>query len=135
MAFTYQKVEILGHVGKNPETKTIDGGKLVANFSVATTERYPGKSGEMIENTEWHNIVCFDRQAEIVRDYVKKGSKLFIVGKIKNRSWDDQESGKKMYRTDILIERLGLLDGKPAGEGSGDDKSASTEQAVDRVPY
>jgi len=126
------RVEILGNVGKTPEVKSTSSGKIVVNFSVATTERYSHKeSGEMIENTEWHNLVCFGRQAEIVRDYVNKGSKVFVVGKLKTRSWDDKESGKKMYRTDIIAESVGLLSGKPAA-GEHSDAAKQDQDYADQ---
>jgi single-strand DNA-binding protein len=120
MAFTRNNVEILGNVGKDPEVRTTTGGTLIATLAVATSERYPDKSSSgIIENTEWHSVVAFERQAEIIRDYVKKGSKVMVIGKLKTRSWDDKPSGKKMYRTEIIVERIGLLDGKTAADGRG----------------
>ncbi len=120
MAFSVNKHILLGRVGREPEIKTTNGkNTLVVTFSLATTERYPSQSGNMVENTDWHNIVAFSRQAEIVRDYVKKGSKLYIEGKVRTRSWDDKDTGKKVYRTETIVNSIGLLDGKPAGEGSG----------------
>jgi single-strand DNA-binding protein len=120
MAFSVNKHFLLGRVGREPEIKKTSGkSTLVVTFSLATTERYPSQSGNMVENTDWHNIVAFSRQAEIVRDFVKKGSKLYIEGKVRTRSWDDKDTGKKMHRTETIANSIGLLDGKPAGEGSG----------------
>jgi single-strand DNA-binding protein len=91
----------------------------VASFSLATAERAKDPQGNWVDKTEWHNIVCFQRTAEIVRDYVKKGSQLLIEGKITNRSWDDKTSGEKKYRTEIICNELTLLGGKGGGEGGG----------------
>src|SRR5580698_1876226 len=97
----------------------LPSGQGVANFSIATTESYKDKGGERQERTEWHNLVAYAKLAEIVRDYVKKGSKLYVEGRITTRSWDDKESGKKVYRTEIVIADLSLLSGRGEGEGGG----------------
>jgi single-strand DNA-binding protein len=119
MAKSVNKVILLGNVGKEPEFKSLPSGQGVANFSIATTESYKDKAGERQEKTEWHNLVAYARLAEIVRDYVKKGSKLYVEGRLTTRSWDDKESGKKVYRTEIVIADLSLLSGRGEGEGGG----------------
>src|SRR5277367_4307009 len=119
MAKSVNKVILLGNVGKEPEFKMLPSGQGVANFSIATTESYKDKSGERQEKTEWHNLVAYAKLAEIVRDYVKKGSKLYVEGRITTRSWDDKESGKKVYRTEIVMSDLSLLSGRGEGEGGG----------------
>src|SRR3984893_14787202 len=127
MAKTVNKVILLGNVGMNPEIRSTTGGTLVANLSLATSERYKDKGGEWQERTEWHNLVGYARGAEILRDYVKKGSKLYVEGRITTRSWDDKETGKKAYRTEIVINEISLLSpaegctGRPASE-SGDSQ-------------
>jgi len=78
---------------------------MVANFTLATSDRFQDAQGNWQDRTEWHNLVAFKRTAEIVRDYVKKGSKLFIEGKLTTRSWDDKESGQKRYKTEIVVLR------------------------------
>ena len=118
MAKGVNKVFLLGNVGKDPEFKVTQGGMQIATFGLATAERTKGQDGNWTDKTEWHNIVCFQRTAEIVRDYVKKGTQLFIEGRITNRSWDDKETGAKKYRTEILVNELTLL-GKPGGSGEG----------------
>ena len=118
MAKGVNKVFLLGNVGKDPEIRTTAGGMTVASFSLATAERAKGADGQWTDKTEWHNLVCFQRTAEVVRDYVKKGSQIFVEGKIQTRSWDDKETGAKQYRTEILVNELTLL-GKPGGGGSG----------------
>jgi single-strand DNA-binding protein len=119
MAKHVNKVILLGNVGKDPEVKFLPSGAAVANFSIATSDRYKDKAGEWQERTEWHNVAAFARTAEIVRDYVKKGSKLYIEGRLTTRSWDDKDTGKKVYRTEIMVNDLVLLSGRGEGEGGG----------------
>jgi len=124
MAKGVNKVFLLGNVGKDPEIRTTAGGMTVASFSLATAERAKDAQGNWADKTEWHNLVAFQRTAEIVRDYVKKGTQVFIEGKIQTRSWDDKESGQKKYRTEILINELSLLGGG-AGRSEGASSSSS----------
>jgi len=118
MAKGVNKVLLLGNVGKDPEIRSTAGGMTVASFSLATADRQKDAQGNWADKTEWHNLVCFQRTAEVVRDYVKKGTQLFIEGKIQTRSWDDKTSGEKKYRTEILVNELTLLGGGP-GRGEG----------------
>jgi single-strand DNA-binding protein len=152
MARSINKAILVGNVGKDPEIKFLPSGSAVANFGLATSERFKDKSGEFQERTEWHNIVAYQRTAEIIRDYVKKGSKLYIEGRIQTRSWDDQ-SGKKQYRTEIVVNDLVLLSGRGEGGESGgysrggsnsydqrqpaqsDDLVQSTEITDDDIPF
>ena len=92
---------------------------MVANFTLATSDRYQDQQGSWQDRTEWHALVSFKRTAEIVRDYVKKGSKLYIEGKLQTRNWDDKESGQKRYKTEILVNELVLLSGREEGSGGG----------------
>jgi single-strand DNA-binding protein len=124
MAKSVNKVFLLGNVGKDPEIRTTGGGTAVANFSLATSDRFQDQQGNWQDRTEWHNLVAFKRLAEIVRDYVKKGTKLFIEGKIQTRSWDDKETGAKKYRTEIIVNELSLLSGREEGGGSSRSPSA-----------
>jgi single-strand DNA-binding protein len=119
MARSVNKVTLLGNVGKDPEIRSTPGGTMVANLTLATSDNQKDAQGNWQERTEWHNLVAFKRTAEIVRDYVKKGSKLYIEGKITNRSWDDKESGQKRYKTEILVNELILLSGREEGSGGG----------------
>src|ERR1700691_5302769 len=91
MAKSVNRVFLLGNVGKDPEIRATGGGTTVATFSIATTERSKDPQGNWQDRTEWHNIVAYARLAEIIRDYVKKGSKLFVEGRMQTRNWDDQE--------------------------------------------
>jgi single-strand DNA-binding protein len=119
MAKGVNKVFLLGNVGKDPEIRTTAGGMTVASFSLATADRAKDQQGNWADKTEWHNLVAFQRTAEIVRDYVKKGTQVFVEGKIQTRSWDDKESGQKKYRTEILINELSLLGGGPGRSEGG----------------
>jgi single-strand DNA-binding protein len=119
MAKGTNKAFLLGHVGKDPEIRSTAGGMIVASFSLATADRQKDSQGNWQDKPEWHNVVAFQRTAEIVRDYVKKGTQLFIEGKIQTRSWDDKESGQKKYRTEILVNELTLLGGGSGGENGG----------------
>jgi single-strand DNA-binding protein len=119
------KVFLLGSVGKDPEIRATAGGTTVANFSLATNSQEKDSSGNYVDKAEWHSLVSLGKTAEIVRDYVHKGSQLFIEGKIQTRSWDDKTSGEKKYRTEILVNELTLL-GKPEGGQSSAQRPAAT---------
>jgi len=140
MARSVNKVTLLGNVGKDPEIRSTAGGNIVANLTLATSDNQKDAQGNWQERTEWHNLVAFKRTAEIVRDYVKKGSKLYIEGKITNRSWDDKESGQKRYKTEILVNELVLLTGREEGSGAGPGgytraaSSASSSASFDQRP-
>ena len=124
------KVILLGNMGKDPEIKALPSGATVANFTLATTERYKDKSGEWQDRTEWHNLVAYQRAAEIIRDYTEKGSKLYVEGKLSTRSWEDKESGKTIHRTEIVALDIGLLSSKNGGsQGGGGDRNSSREKA------
>jgi single-strand DNA-binding protein len=132
MAKGVNKVLLLGNVGKDPEIRATAGGTQVASFTLATADRQKDAQGNWVDKTEWHNLVAFNRTAEIVRDYVKKGTQLYIEGKIQTRSWDDKESGQKKYRTEILVNELTLL-GKPGdGASSGGGYSRSNTASYDQ---
>lgn len=112
------KVILIGNLGKDPEVKYTPQGTPVAKFSLATNERFKDKEGQWQDRTEWHNITAWARTAEIVGEYVKKGSKVYIEGSLRTHSWDDKTSGQKKYMTEIVVNDLVLLGGR--GEGGGD---------------
>jgi len=127
MAKSVNKVILLGNVGKDPEIRSSANGVMVANFTLATSDRFQDAQGNWQDRTEWHNLVAFKRTAEVVRDYVKKGSKLYVEGKIQTRSWDDKDSGAKRYRTEIIVNDISLLSGRDEGASSGGySRSASS---------
>ena len=132
MAKSVNKVILLGNVGKDPEMRSTGGGTLVANFTLATSDRQKDAQGNWQDRTEWHNLVAFTRLAEIVRDYVKKGSKLYVEGKIQTRSWDDKETGAKKYRTEIVVNDISLLSGRDDGASGGYSRSSGSTAGFDQ---
>ena len=108
------KALIIGRLGADPEIKLTTSGKTVCNLSIATSESWTDKDGQKHEKTEWHKATCWDRSAEIISQYCKKGSQLAIEGKIQTRSWDD-EHGNKRYSTEIAIQHFELLGGRQDG--------------------
>ncbi|WP_348269111.1 single-stranded DNA-binding protein [Edaphobacter paludis] len=136
MAKSVNKVILLGNVGKDPEIRATAGGMTVANFSIATTDRIKGQDGQYTDKTEWHNLVAFQRTAEIVRDYVKKGNKLYVEGRLQTSSWDDKATGQKKYKTEIIVSDLSLLSGKGEGgsEGGGGYTKSNTASYDQRTP-
>jgi len=119
MAKSVNKVILLGNVGKEPEIKVLPSGQPVANFSLATSDRYKDQQGNFQDRTEWHNITAYGKLAEIIRDYVKKGHKIYIEGRLTTRSWDDKDTQKKVYRTEIVVADLSLLSGRDDQGGGG----------------
>lgn len=134
MAKSVNKVILIGNLGKDPEVKFTPSGVPVAKFSLATNERYKDKSGEWQDRTEWHNIVVWQRLAEIVGEYVKKGSKIYIEGRLQTSSWEDKQSGEKKYRTEIVANDLVLLSGRGEGDGEGRGSRAPAASAMDQRP-
>ncbi len=113
------KVILLGNLGKDPEVKYTPSGTPVAKITVATNERFKDKDGQWQDRTEWHNVVLWQRLAEIAGEYLKKGGKVYIEGKLQTRSWDDKQTGQKRYMTEIVANDLVLLGGRSEGGESG----------------
>ena len=139
MSKCINKAFLLGHVGKDPEVRSTNGGSTVASFSLATADRQKDGQGNWHDKTEWHNLVAFNRTAEIVRDYVSKGSQLLVEGKIQTRAWDDRETGQKKYRTEIFVYDLTLLGGpsdessRTSGYGRGNGRAAATAHGPEQL--
>jgi single-strand DNA-binding protein len=133
MAKSVNKVLLLGNVGKDPEIRSTPGGTLVANLTLATSDRQKDAQGNWQDRSEWHNLVAYKRTAEIIRDYVGKGSKLYVEGKLQTRSWDDKQSGQKKYRTEIIVFDVTLLsrNESDANGGGGNSQSRSTGSQTD----
>jgi single-strand DNA-binding protein len=115
------RVQLIGNLGKDPEVKYTPSGTPVAKLTIATNERYKDKNGEWQDRTEWHNVVLWQRLAEIAGEYLKKGGKVYVEGRLQTRSWDDKQTNQKKYMTEIVANDLILLGGRgeSAGEGSG----------------
>jgi single-strand DNA-binding protein len=128
MAKSVNKVILVGHLGKDPEVKYTPSGTPVAKFSLATNERYKDKEGNWQDRTEWHNIVAWQRTAEIVGEYCKKGSQVYLEGRLRTDSWDDKQTGQKKYRTEIVVNDLVLLGGRSEGEGGSAGRSRAAAE-------
>ncbi len=102
------KAILVGNVGKDPEVRHLDGGTSVARFTIATSDSYKNKSGEIVKNTEWHNIVAWRQLAELAEKYIRKGSQIYVEGKITNRQYDDKE-GNKRFMNEIVADNIRLL--------------------------
>src|ERR1035441_7680183 len=113
MSKSLNRVTLLGHAGKDPQAHVLPSGTLV-NLSLATSERFKDSRGEWQERTEWHNLVGYQRTGEILRDYVKKGSRLYVEGSLRTRSWEDRESGHRRYRAEVVVTDVNLLSQAPA---------------------
>lgn len=122
------KVILIGNVGADPEVRYLEGGVAVANLRLATTERYRNKNGENVDQTEWHNIVLWRGLAEVVEKYVKKGMRLYIEGRIRTRSWDDQ-NGVKRYTTEIYADNMQML-----SRADGDSGNATRQYNAPAAP-
>lgn len=125
MAKSVNKVILIGNLGKDPEVKYTPQGTAVARLTVATNERFKDKSGEWQDRTEWHNVVLWQRLAEIAGEYLKKGGKVYIEGRLQTRSWDDKQTNQKKYMTEVVANDLVLLSGRGEGGGGGEGFSGS----------
>jgi single-strand DNA-binding protein len=119
MARGGNKVIIVGNLGRDPETRYMPSGSAVTNFSVATSESWKDKNtGEQQERTEWHRVAMFGKLAEIAAEYLRKGSQVYIEGKLRTRKWQDKTDGKDRYTTEIVADEMQMLGGKPGGAGA-----------------
>lgn len=109
------KVILVGRLGKDPETRYMTNGEAVTNVTLATSENWKDKTGEKQEKTEWHNLVFYRRLAEVAGEYLKKGSQVYIEGKIQTRKWQDKETGKDRYTTEIIVNEMQMLGSKQGG--------------------
>jgi len=132
MPKSINKVILVGNVGKDPEVRYSASGTPVANFSLATNEKFKDRHGEWQERTEWHSVVVWKRLAEVVGEYVAKGSKVYVEGKIQTSSWEDRQSGERKYRTEIVARDLQLL--SPRGNGGG-HQGPTHNQNEDQTPH
>ena len=128
------KVILLGNLGRDPETRYTTGGDAVTNLNIATSEQWKDKNGEKQERTEWHRVVLFGRQAEVAGEYLKKGSKVYIEGRLQTRSWDDKNTNQKKYMTEVVANDLVLLSGRGEGEGGYARGAAAGNNFDQRTP-
>tara|TARA_B100001758_G_C18298514_1_gene551023 strand:+ start:614 stop:1033 length:420 start_codon:yes stop_codon:yes gene_type:complete len=125
------KVILVGNLGKDPEVRYLDSGVAVANFSLATTENYKNKQGEKVSQTEWHNIVLWRGLAEVAEKWLKKGSSVYIEGKIRTNKWEDKE-GNTRYNTEILADNMTML-GNRINSDVSDKNDSKTVSEIKNV--
>ena len=124
-----QKVLFIGYMGRDPEVRYSAQGTVIAQCSVATTERWKDKSGEPQEHTEWFAVKAFGRRAEIIGEYLHKGSRVYVEGRKRTESWDDKQTGGKHYRDLVYADRVEFLDSKGNGNANGRSESEQTEES------
>ncbi|PIS41769.1 MAG: single-stranded DNA-binding protein [Candidatus Kerfeldbacteria bacterium CG08_land_8_20_14_0_20_42_7] len=127
MAMNLNKVQLIGNLTRDPEIRTTPTGQNVASFSVATSRRWTDKEGQSKEQTEFHNLVAWRKLADIIGQYVKKGSKVYVEGHLQTRNWEDQQGAKK-YRTEIIVDNLIMLDRK--GESGGNPFTGNADNST-----
>lgn len=129
------KVILVGNLGKDPEVRYLEGGTAVANFSLATSETYKDKSGQRVEQTEWHNVVVWRKLAEIAEKFLKKGMTIYLEGKLRSRSWDDKD-GQKRYTTEIVADTFTILSKKENTSSSSQmEEDNSGPSTTDDLPF
>lgn len=120
------KVILIGNLGSDPEVRFLPSGQAVANFNIATTERWTAKSGEPTERTEWHRIVVFGKQAENCKEYLKKGRQVYVEGRLQTREWDDKQ-GQKRKTTEVVAQTVRFLGSPGQGQGQGRERGRDQE--------
>jgi|SRR5688572_2140006 len=126
------KVILVGNLGRDPERRSTPSGQQVATFTVATNRKWRDRDGNRQEQTEWHNIVVWGRQAEVAGEYLKKGRQIYLEGRLQTRSWDDKQSGEKKYRTEVICENFQMLGQRGGGDGGGGGSEYASTPAPDR---
>lgn len=124
MAKSVNKVILLGNVGKDPKSRQTGGGTNVVSFSIATSDRTKSRDGEWEDHTEWHNCKAFGKTADVISQYVHKGTKIYVEGKIQTNSWEDKNTGKKRYKTEIIVNDVCLIS-SPDGETKASTRKAN----------
>ena len=127
------KVILVGRLGQDPATRYMPNGEAVTNATLATSERWKDKNGEQQEKTEWHNLTFYRRLAEIAGEFLKKGSMIYVEGKLATRKWQDKE-GKDRYTTDIIVNEMQMLSSKPEGSTDRPAPANSTQPATTSKP-
>ena len=129
---------LIGNLGKKPELRYTTSGTAVATFSIATTSSFKNKGGDWEDKTDWHNVTCWARLAEIAGEYLDKGSKVYISGRMETQSWNDKQTDKKMYKTIVVAQELIMLDSKGSGdkgehEERGESRSGRRARTADSI--
>ena len=133
-----QKVLLIGYLGRDPEVKYSQQGTAIAQFSVASTERWKNREGELQEQTEWFSVKTFGRRAEVVGEHLRRGSHIYVEGRKRTESWDDEQTGAKHYRDLVYVDRIEFLDVKGSGNdhrNPAESASAETTAADQEMPF
>lgn len=138
MAGSLNKVMIIGNLGKDPEMRYLPNGTSVTNFSVAASRRWKNPEGQQQEETEWFSVAAFGKLGELANEYLAKGRSVYVEGRLRTHSWDDQNSGEKKYRTEVVANDIKFLDprasqGQDAGFGGG--SVPEHDEALDEIPF
>ena len=128
------KVILIGNLGADPEVKELDGGKKVANFNIATTERYTDRNGEKQEQTEWHRLELWDGLAGLAQQYLKKGDRVYVEGKLKTDTWQDSD-GNNRYTTKIRVLNMQFLSARGDQSGSSQSQAEPADNGEDDLPF
>ena len=132
------KVILVGNLGRDPELRTTPSGQAVATLRLATTRKWKDRDGNRQEQTEWHDVVCWGRQAEIAGQYLTKGRQIYVEGRLQTRSWEDRTHGDKRYRTEVVCDNFQMLGSRGSGGGDfgggGDRYSDSSESQSQSQP-
>ena len=131
----FNKTFLLGNLGRDPEVRSLQGGKPVATFPMATSRKWRDRDGNQQEQTEWHQIVCFGRLAEIAGQYLTKGKQVFVEGRIQTRTWDDRNTGEKRYKTEIVADNFQMLGGGRRSDDHGSDDHDDSYGGSGSPPY
>ena len=128
------KVILIGNLGRDPEVRSTPSGQPVATFTLATNRKWKDKNGQRQEQTEWHQIVCWGRQAEVAGQYLTKGKQIYVEGRLQTRSWDDRNTGEKKYKTEVVCDNFQMLSARGGGsdfegQGQGGGYGASSSQS------
>ncbi len=135
------KVILVGHLGRDPEVRSTASGMPVANMSVATNRRWKDREGHLQEQTDWHHVVCFGRQAEIAGQHLSRGRQVYVEGRIQTRSWEDRETGETRYRTEIVCETFQMLGQRetaverPSAPAPSDQGDSGPKPEDDDIPF
>lgn len=121
------KVILIGNLGRDPEVRNTPSGQPVTNFTLATNRVYNDRDGNRQKQTEWHQIVCWGRQAEIAGRFLTKGKQVYVEGRLQTRSWEDRQSGEKRYRTEVICENFQMLGSRSDGDASGSSDDRQTD--------
>lgn len=128
------KVILVGNLGRDPEVRSTPSGQSVANFTLATSRRWNDRDGNRQEQTEWHRIVCWGRQAEVAGEYLTKGKQIYVEGRLQTRSWEDKQSGEKRYTTEVICDNFQMLGRRDDSTGGSYGSQSEPQSEVADAP-